>query len=586
MTQRLSEQPRVECCRHVGLRCPKPCEWLRCYRSREGATRANLNPEGATMTVVVPAGARASVDDGSGRFEFLVVGAGPVGLTTAMLLGRRGHRVLVVERWPVRYPLPRACTIDHEALRILQSAGVMQHHNDLFEPSRGERGGYQIRNGAGELLRQINWNRPAESGWANTNGFYQPDLEAALETMAGELPTVEIRRGCSAVGVDQDDTGVNLTIQSTSGTTSRVRGNWLIACDGANSAIRGLVGLESASADFEADWLVVDYQPIVDREWDAFVTQYCDPAQPATAVKSGPGRRRFEFMRRQDITVEELGRPETAWRLMQPWNVTPANARLERHAVYTFRGRWADEWRRGRVLLAGDAAHLMPPFLGQGLCAGLRDASALAWRLSMIADGQAAPSVLDSYTTERRAHVREIIDAAIDIGKVICELDPKRAAQRDARMKAELADETVEPPHPRLGQPSLARIGDEHAGTLSVQGRVEVDGRAGLFDEITGGSWQLIGLDIDPMVQVGEELREWFAEIGGTSTAVGRRGAVRDVDDTYRTWFGTHDCRIVLSRPDFYIYGTGDENDVADLLDALRATLTGLSVPTRSGAAS
>ena len=144
-------------------------------------------------------------DETSGLVDFLVVGAGPVGLVTAILLGREGWHVAVVEKWPSRYPMPRACTIDHEALRILQAAGVMRGHADLFEPSRGERGGYQIRNGEGELLRAINWNRPAESGWANTNGFYQPDLEAVLESMAHALPSVELRRGWSAGAIDQDE---------------------------------------------------------------------------------------------------------------------------------------------------------------------------------------------------------------------------------------------------------------------------------------------------------------------------------------------------------------------------------------------
>jgi len=242
---------------------------------------------------------------------------------------------------------------------------------------------------------------------------------------------------------------------------------------------------------FQADWLVVDYEPIVDRRWDAFVTQYCDPEQPATAVNSGPGRRRFEFMRRGDVTVDELGRSETAWRLMEPWGVTPENARLERHAVYTFRGRWADEWRCGRAFLVGDAAHLMPPFLGQGLCSGLRDASALSWRLAMVASGLAGDSVLDTYGPERMAHVREIIDGAVTIGQVVCELDPVRAAERDARMRAALTDPSavfVEPPHPRLGQPSISVPDDVLAGTLSVQARVEVDGAVGLFDDIVGGA--------------------------------------------------------------------------------------------------
>ena len=251
--------------------------------------------------------------------------------------------------------------------------------------------------------------------------------------------------------------------------------SWVVAADGANSAVRNLLGIDSVDSGFEADWLVVDYQPLVDLEWDAFVTQYCDPAQPATAVNSGPGRRRFEFMRRPDMTAEELGRPETAWRLMAPWGVTEANARLERAAVYTFRGRWAREWNRGRVFLAGDAAHLMPPFLGQGLCAGLRDARALTWRLSLVRRGLADASVLDSYGSERGGHVREIIAEAVSIGRVICETDPERAAQRDSAMAAELADPdamTVEPPHPRLGEPSITLPSGGAEGRLSVQGRV------------------------------------------------------------------------------------------------------------------
>src|SRR5580704_9554206 len=329
--------------------------------------------------------------------DCVVIGGGPVGLLTAVLLGQAGLQVSVVERQPQRYPLPRACTIDHEALRILQAAGLMADHAGLFEPSQGERGGYEFRNGAGELLQAIDWNRIAESGWANTNGFYQPDLEAALEDLAVATPGVRVHRGWTFQSLTQDHEGMSVQVAPTGrpGEVVPVRSRWLIGADGANSAVRTQLGIGVGDSGFEADWLVVDYQPLAEEKWSAFVTQYCDPAQPATAVNSGPGRRRFEFMRRADMTVGELGQDSTAWRLMAPWGVTPETARLERHAVYTFRGRWAHTFRKGNAFLAGDAAHLMPPFIGQGLGAGLRDDRALTWRLGMVHGCLAKQAVLE-----------------------------------------------------------------------------------------------------------------------------------------------------------------------------------------------
>lgn len=351
----------------------------------------------------------------------------------------------------------------------------------------------------------------------------------------------------------------------------------MIAADGANSPVRELLGIDCVDTGFEADWLVVDYRPLIDRSWQAFVTQYCDPTQPATAVASGPGRRRFEFMRHPDITAEELGRPETAWRLMAPWGVTPENACLERHAVYTFRGRWSRQWSRGRVFLAGDAAHLMPPFLGQGLCAGLRDARALTWRLSLVLRGLADVSVLATYGSERRGHVREIIEEAVTIGRVVCETDPDRAAERNARMRAEMADPnaaTAEPPHPRLGEPSLTLPGGETEGRLSVQGRVEVEGHVGLFDDIIGGVWQLIGDGTNPAAELDEADLAWFAAIGGTVTTIGGEGAVHDLDGTYGRWFDARECSVVLVRPDFYVFASGTPADAPRMVRRLRNMLS------------
>jgi 2-polyprenyl-6-methoxyphenol hydroxylase-like FAD-dependent oxidoreductase len=530
--------------------------------------------------------------------DCVVVGGGPVGLLTAIFLGQAGLRVSIVERRPQRYPLPRACTIDHEALRILQAAGLMADHADLFEPSRGERGGYEFRNGAGELLQAIDWNRAAESGWANTNGFYQPDLEAALEDLAAVTPGVRIHRGWTfrsvthnhavtkSHGKIQDRRGVSVRVEATQqpDQVAEIRARWLVGADGANSAVRSLLGIETADSGFEADWLVVDYQPLAEEKWSAFVTQYCDPAQPATAVNSGPGRRRFEFMRRADMTAEELGQDATAWRLMAPWGVTPETARLERHAVYTFRGRWANTWRVGNAFLAGDAAHLMPPFLGQGLCAGLRDARALTWRLGLVHRGLATPAVLDTYGPERGGHVREIIDGAVAAGRVICELDPDRAAIRDAEMKKRARDPaaaTREPPHPRLGEPSLTVANPARPwgaeGRLAPQGRVRAGGRTGLFDDIVGGGWQLISRTGDPAGLLGDADLSWFREIGGVTADVSGNGPVQDLDGAYRHWFTKYDCAAFLARPDFYVFAAGAHTDVPHFVRHLRRALRSAS---------
>ncbi|MEE4545875.1 bifunctional 3-(3-hydroxy-phenyl)propionate/3-hydroxycinnamic acid hydroxylase [Streptomyces sp. V4-01] len=510
--------------------------------------------------------------------DCVVVGGGPVGLLTAVFLGRAGLRVTVVERWPQRYPSPRACTIDHEALRVLQAAGVMADHADLFEPSQGDRGGYEFRNGEGELLQAIDWNRTAESGWANTNGFYQPDLEAVLEDLAVATPGVRVHRDWTFQALAQDGAGVSVRLAPTGRPEEsvRVRSRWLVGADGANSAVRSQLGVEVGDSGFEADWLVVDYQPLVEEEWSAFVTQFCDPAQPATAVNSGPGRRRFEFMRRADTTVEELGRDSTAWRLMAPWGVTPQTARLERHAVYTFRGRWARTWRQGDVFLAGDAAHLMPPFLGQGLCSGLRDARALAWRLGMVHRGLAAPAVLDSYGPERTGHVREIIDEAVAAGRVICELDADRAAVRDAEMRRRSLDPaaaTREPPHPRLGEPSLTLPGGEAGGRLAPQGRVSVGDREGLFDDLVGGDWQLVSRAGDPAELLDEADAAWFRRIGGVFADVSGAGPVHDRDGAYARWFAGRGCEAFLARPDFYVFAAGRHADIPQFVSRLRGAL-------------
>jgi flavoprotein hydroxylase len=487
-------------------------------------------------------------------FDVAVVGCGPTGLVTSILLAQQGHRVVVLDRYPEPYPLPRAVHFDHEVGRILQACGVGPEVRGIIEPADV----YEWRNGTGTALLRFGIAGDAPSGWPSSSMFTQPELEAILERRAHTLPSLEIRRGVEVASLVQHADHVELT--DTAGST--VAATWVVGADGANSTVRGLLGIAMVDLGYFFDWFVVDVIPHVPTLWSPINVQVCDPARPTTAVSGGPGRRRWEFLRLPHEPADEFHTEANAWRMLESWDVRPDNARLERHAAYTFQARYAETWREGRVLLAGDAAHQTPPFAGQGLCAGVRDATNLAWKLDLVLQGNAGDGVLDAYDEERLPHVRQAIQFAIDLGKVICVPDPDEAAARDAAMAPMVADE----PMPTPGLPGLTSgcldVESPLAGHLFVQGAV--GGRP--FDDVHGAGWRLVTVDtadgVDPAVA------EWFASIGGAVVALA------EPDATYRRWFDEHPVRWALQRPDFYLYGTAtDAAGASTLLTHLRSSL-------------
>jgi 2-polyprenyl-6-methoxyphenol hydroxylase-like FAD-dependent oxidoreductase len=507
-------------------------------------------------------------------YDVVIIGGGPVGQFLTILLGRNGWRVCTVERWPDPYPLPRACGMNHESLRNMQAAGLSEHLLPILKSIMGDDINYLFRNAQDETLLEISWNRPGVCGWPEVASFYQPDLEDRLDAAICELDTVELRRGCEAIACGDDGSRAWATVRASvasrangaaAATEETLTARYVIGADGANSLVRRAIGADQHDLGFEYPWLVVDVLPMTEREFWPDVLQRCDPARPTTSVTSGPGRRRWEFMCLPGESEQEMNTTETAWRLLAPWDVTPEDSILVRHAVYTFKGVWSQEWRSGRLLLAGDAAHLMPPFLGQGLTSGIRDASSLAWRLRLVLDGKADQRLLDSYGPERRAHAQQVIEASVEVGKVICMLDPEQAAERDRQMIASLSQRDAAPPVWRLG-PGVLLDGDPAAGTLAVQGMVEVDGQMGLADDVLGRGFVLLGAREDPGDYLDERAGALWASIDGVTAGFGEDGPVRDVDLTYRDWFTRLGAEVALVRPDFYLFGTSPRIEDASAL--------------------
>lgn len=485
--------------------------------------------------------------------DVVIVGFGPVGATLAILLAQQGHRVTVLERWPEPYPLPRAVHFDHEVGRIFQSCGIGDELRAISEPADL----YEWRNAAGTTLLRFGSPGDGPSGWPASSMFNQPMLEQLLDRRATELG-VDVRRGVTVAEIEQHETSVVVRDADGAG----VRGRFVVGCDGANSSVRSLLELRVTDLGFFYDWLIVDVILDEPRVFDPINLQICDPARPTTAVAAGPGRRRWEFMRLPQEAIDSLHLVDRAWELLAPWDVHPGNARLERHAVYTFNARYATTWRSGRVLLAGDAAHLMPPFAGQGMCAGIRDAANLAWKLGLVLDGAASDALLDTYDVERLPSVRAAIEFSMELGKVICVPDPEEAAARDAAMASGVGDE----PSPAPGLPDISsgflHPTAAHAGKQFVQG-CDGDRR---FDDAHGNGWRLVAIDADPVVD--DDDRTWFESIGG------RVVTLTEPDESFRRWFETRGIAVALQRPDFYLYGTSDSVDGAtDLLAHLRGAL-------------
>jgi flavoprotein hydroxylase len=528
--------------------------------------------------------------------DVVIVGYGPVGQMAAILLGQKGYRVSVFERWPQIYALPRAVHYDDEIARIFQAAGVTEQ---VLKVAESVPDFYEWRNKAGEALLRLDWSGQGLSGWPVANFFAQPQLQAVLDERAKSLSTITVNQGWEVQRIVDYDDSVEVTAEQGHASQAgewvpeeavrTVRARYLIGADGANSAVRQHMGTSVTDLGFAFDWLILDLIPHEQRPWRPMNWQLCDPVRPTTIVSGGPGRRRWEFMRLPGESIDELNTSETAWRLLEPWAMTPNNATLERHVVYQFQARWADSWRQGRLLLAGDAAHLMPPFAGQGMCSGLRDAINLAWKLDLVLSGKATDAILDTYESERLLNVRQFIDFSVELGSIICITDPQAAAERDKRMISLTEDQTAPPPIPnpphRLG-PGILRADDLRSSVLFIQGHVAYAGKSGLYDDVVGQGFSLLARE-NPVGMLREGQREFLHSIGAHVLHLAQKetagdNSFVDLEGRYTGWFEQNDCAAVLVRPDFYVFGAVRRlEEIPNLVADLQAQLVEVSLTDR-----
>ncbi|MEO0438518.1 MAG: bifunctional 3-(3-hydroxy-phenyl)propionate/3-hydroxycinnamic acid hydroxylase [Pseudomonadota bacterium] len=500
----------------------------------------------------------ATLSDLPDQVDIGIVGLGPVGAALAILCARAGLRVAVLERDREVYRLPRAVAMDHEVQRQINFLGV----SEAFRAASQDSIGYEFVNAEREII-VARYPPPVlpPTGFPWARVFHQPSLETALRSQLTDCPSATVALGVTVTDLAQERDRVTIELESESGERRSLNCSYLVGCDGGRSMVRRNINhaLNTSMDDlgFDEPWLVVDVR-LADgiNELSKVGVQLCDPTRPTTSVQSGPGRHRWEFMILPGDDRKEITKPESILSWISNW-VDPALVTLERQAVYQFHGLVAKKWRDRRVLMIGDAAHQMPPFLGQGLCTGFRDAFNLAWKLNEVVQGVADERLLDTLELERRPHVTQITHDAIGLGRLVCATDEEAAAIRDQEMKAghDQAGESLFPKPPII---EFGVLSEAMGGLVAPEPWVRGgDGDAERLDDVVGYVPVLYLRDGENLSEENREYLKAFAEMGvavaSLSENAGSLLVAQDADGYLADMLGRNEALLV--KPDRIVLG-------------------------------
>lgn len=511
------------------------------------------------------------------HFDVAVVGYGPTGMTMASLLGQMGHQVVVIERWPTLYGRPRLTHIDGETARLLSFSCDIE---DALRDSSSIQS-FKFYNAKEQELLDVAAIPSIPMGHPAHISIHQPDIETALDNRIRSYPNVTVMQGTQVTAIAQASDRVILTLKR-GDEVSTLNARYVYGADGARSLVREASGIQRDDFGFNERWLNIDGErkrplPEIFRH----TRQYCDPARGHMHIPIGERRQRFEFAILKDELTETMEKPETGWRILKDYhNIGPDDISIIRQIVYTFECRLAKTWRKDRVLLGGDAAHTMPPYLGQGACSGIRDSANLAWKLDLVLRGKAPDTLLDTYEKERREHVTYIMKTACAFGKVANTHSRVAAFFRDIILRNKLAPKPKPFPSIVEGvvQKDVAGAGRKVIGRVPPQGKVTVAGATTLLDDVTGYRFALIARR-NPSAFLTENQKSILNALGCKILTLGGDGdaATENLSDTegvYGEFLASTGQFAMLTRPDTNLFGiAATSGEIGSLVDQLHACL-------------